>query len=69
MPIPLLVLGSQDQYLVNRFIESGPDFVETAPTEEQQKCEANFFEVCQQDATSNAPRRSKALGKSTCFLI
>lgn len=47
MPVILLALVAYTkQSLKNHFVESGPDFVETAPSPESKICEANFFKVC-----------------------
>ena len=51
MPIPLLTyLSYSGQKLANGVVESGPNFVLSPPSEEQQICEVNFYEVCQRDS-------------------
>ena len=47
MPIPLLTyLSYTGQRLANPVIESGPSFVLSPPSKDQQICELNFYEVC-----------------------
>jgi simple sugar transport system substrate-binding protein len=47
MPVYLLTLVAYTkQFLKNHFIESGPSFVISPPSNEAKVCEANFFEVC-----------------------
>jgi hypothetical protein len=47
LPIPLLTYFSYSkQHLQNEFIESGPSFVTSSPSEQEQICEVNLFEVC-----------------------
>jgi simple sugar transport system substrate-binding protein len=52
LPIPLLALAASTKTkLVNPTIESGPNLVLAPPSEAQQICEANFYDVC--DGTSS----------------
>lgn len=47
MPVILLTLEAYTQQsLNNHFVETGPSFVEAAPSNAEVICEANFFEVC-----------------------
>ena len=51
MPIPLLTyLSYTEQRLANDVIESGPSFVLSPPSQDQQTCELNFYKVCDRDA-------------------
>lgn len=48
LPIPLLTWQAQTmQNSVNHLIETGPDFVFSSPSKEQQICEANHFKSCE----------------------
>ena len=47
LPVYLLTyMASTQQHLTNQLVQSGPSFVEDAPSEQQKVCEANFFAVC-----------------------
>lgn len=47
LPIPFLSWYAQSgQILVNQFIESGPAFIEEAPSEAAVLCQSVFFETC-----------------------
>jgi len=53
MPIPMLTwLKYTGQSLNNQMIESGPTFVEEAPSEALQFCEKNLFKVCPIDGST-----------------
>jgi simple sugar transport system substrate-binding protein len=47
LPIPLLAWYAQTgQILNNQFIESGPDFLEAAPSDAAIECRSSYYEVC-----------------------
>jgi len=46
-PVVLLTqIANTKQALLNHAIETGPSFVTSSPSQEQQACEANIFQVC-----------------------
>ena len=69
LPIPLLVFAATTKTrLANPVIESGPNLVLAPPSEAQQICEANFFDVCdgsQVESKGTAPPVEDASSRPT----
>ncbi len=63
LPIPILAWKAYtNQNLMNHLVETGPDFVETSPSEKQQTCQAKHFKVCKEEVTSEANEMSTPVG-------
>jgi simple sugar transport system substrate-binding protein len=83
LPIPLLTFAASAKVrLANPVIESGPNLVLAPPSEAQQICEANFFDVCdgsqvetkgtappEEDDVSTRPTRSVLLRAALATLF
>lgn len=51
LPVPLLAFKAYTgQSLVNKFVESGPDFVLSSPSKEKVACQEILFQACPMDA-------------------